>query len=149
MFTNTFKRKSAVMAMSIMFATAPFALAGNKATSASSGQDQHYQTSQGHSATSSSSTMDMQQHQAISATVEEVNQQENRVSLRLDDGNTVEMQVPAAMVSDLQQGDSVEVSIRKADKGQQSGTSGGQHSRPQSDGMGTTPSQSLNPGSTR
>src|SRR5688572_21418333 len=113
MFTHTFKRKSAIMAMSIMFATAPFALAGNKATSASSGQDQHYQTSQGHSATSSSSAMDMQHHQAISATVEEVNQQENRVSLRLDDGNTVEMQVPAAMVSDLQQGDSVEVSIRK------------------------------------
>jgi hypothetical protein len=31
MFTNTFKRKSAVMAMTIMVATAPFALAGNTA----------------------------------------------------------------------------------------------------------------------
>jgi len=149
MLTKTFKRKSAVMAMTIMFATAPFALAGNKSTSASSGQEQHYQTPKGHSTTSSSSTMEMQQHQSISATVEEVNQQENRVSLRLDDGNTVEMQVPAGMVSDLQQGDSVEVSIRKADQGQQSDMSSSQQSQPQSDTLGSSPSRPLKPGSTR
>lgn len=142
MLHKSLKRKSAVMTMAIMFAAAPFALATDRPATAPSGQQsqpQYDQKKTGHTSTSSSSSMDMQDHQAITATVEEVNQQDSSLSLRLDDGNTVEMKVPEAMLSDLQQGDSVEVSIRKANDGQQSGMSGSQPSQSGSSGMTTTP----------
>lgn len=55
------------------------------------------------------------QGQSMSATVDEVDQQEGMITLRTSNGKTVELQVPDAMLSDLQSGDRVEVSIRKAD----------------------------------
>ena len=130
------KHKSAIMAVAFLFASAPFALAHEKPASTSPAQKQHYQTS----TTPASSTMHMQDQQAISATVSEVNQQDSRVSLRLDDGNTVDLQVPQAVLSDLQQGDSVEVSIRKTNNGQQPGMSNSQPSRPGSSSL-NPPSQ--------
>ena len=118
--------KSIVVAMAIMFIAAPFALAGGQsATGAAGQQTQQYGQSQ----------MGMHHGQAISATVEEVDQEEKSLSLRLDDGKTVDLQVPEAMLSTLQKGDSVEVSIRKADKGQTPGMGGSQPSQP---GMGGT-----------
>jgi Cu/Ag efflux protein CusF len=68
------------------------------------------------------------QRHSMSATVTEVDQQEGMVTLRSSNGKTVELQVPEAMLSDLQSGDRVEVSIRKATHGmdgQSQGQSGG------------------------
>jgi hypothetical protein len=39
------------------------------------------------------------------------------IKLRSSNGKTVELEVPEAMLSDLQSGDRVEVSIRKATQG--------------------------------
>jgi hypothetical protein len=66
--------------------------------------------------------------QNISATVQEIDQQDNKVTLQFRDGNSVELQVPQQMLSDLQQGDSVNVSIQKSGKsgmGTQPGQTGG------------------------
>jgi translation initiation factor IF-1 len=110
-----------------MFIAAPFALAGGQSATGAAGKksQQHYGQSQ----------TGMKDHQAISATVEEVDQEEKSLSLRLDDGKTVDLQVSDEMLSTLQQGDSVEVSIRKADKGQMPGMGGSQQSQPGSGGM--------------
>lgn len=56
-------------------------------------------------------TMGMQE--AIPATVAEVNQQQKTVRLRLQNGETVQMKVPDQLLTSLNQGDSVQVSIRK------------------------------------
>jgi len=84
-------------------------------------------------------TMGMQSEQAISATVEDIDMQQRMITLRPAKGESIEMTVPEAMLSDLQAGDSVEVSIRKADKGSesQSGQSGSMQQQPgQSDNSG-------------
>lgn len=57
-------------------------------------------------------TMGMQQH-AIPATVSEVNQQQRTVKLRMQNGETAQFQVPQQLISQLNQGDSVQVSIQK------------------------------------
>jgi Cu/Ag efflux protein CusF len=77
-------------------------------------------------------TMGMRSGQAISATVEDVDKQQRMITLRPDKGETIELTVPEAMLSDLQAGDSVEVTIRKADKGShsQSGQSGSMQRQP-------------------
>jgi hypothetical protein len=74
----------------------------------------------------------MRSGQAISATVEDVDKQQRMITLRPDKGETIELTVPEAMLSDLQAGDSVEVTIRKADKGShsQSGQSGSMQRQP-------------------
>lgn len=83
-------------------------------------------------------TMGMQD--TINATVAEVNRQQKTVKLRMQGGETVEMKVPEQSLMNLSQGDSVQVSIRKAE-----GDSGSmQRSRPDSgttsgSGTGTTP----------
>jgi hypothetical protein len=51
--------------------------------------------------------------EAIPATVAEVNQQQKTVRLRLQNGETVQMKVPDQLLTSLNQGDSVQVSIRK------------------------------------
>lgn len=81
---------------------------------------------------SQTGTMGMQSEQAISATVENIDKQQRMITLRPDQGESIEMTVPEAMLSDLQAGDSVEVSIRKADKGSrsQSGQSGSMQHQP-------------------
>lgn len=58
-------------------------------------------------------TTGMQQQSAISATVSEVNQQQRTVKLRMQNGETAQFQVPQQLLSQLNQGDSVQVSIRK------------------------------------
>jgi hypothetical protein len=62
------------------------------------------------------------------------------ITLRPDQGESIELTVPEAMLSDLQAGDSVEVSIRKADKGSHSPSG-------QSGPMQQQPGQSGNSGS--
>jgi Cu/Ag efflux protein CusF len=77
-------------------------------------------------------TMGRQSEQAISATVEDIDKQQRMITLRPAQGESIELTVPEAMLSDLQAGDSVEVSIRKADKGShsQSGQSGSMKQQP-------------------
>ena len=60
---------------------------------------------------------------AIPATVAEVNQQQKTVRLQMQDGETVELKVPQKALAELTQGDSVQLSIRKATG--DSGTTGG------------------------
>lgn len=78
-------------------------------------------------------TMGMQSEQTISATVEDIDMQQRMSTLRPDKGESVEMTVPKAMLSILQASDSVEVSIRRVDKGSQS-QSGQSSSMPQQPG---------------
>jgi hypothetical protein len=68
----------------------------------------------------------------INATVAEVNYQQKTIRLRTQGGETVELKVPEQSLSNLKQGDSVQVSIRKAEA--QAGTSSMQQSQP---GAGT------------
>lgn len=66
----------------------------------------------------------------INATVADVNQQQNTLKLRMQGGETVEFKVPQASLSNLNKGDSVQVSIRKAEA--QSGMgAGAPKSRPE------------------
>jgi len=118
-------------AMAIVFAAAPLGLAQTSgspgAGSATSGQMGTGTTG------SSSSQMGME---TINATVADVNHQQNTVKLRMQGGETVEFKVPEASLTNLNKGDSVQVSIRKADA--QSGMgSGTQHSRPESSPSGS------------
>lgn len=76
--------------------------------------------------------MGMQDQNSISATVEDVDQEENKLELRTADGETVELKVPSAVISDLQTGDRVEVSIRK----QQGQSGSGTQSQPGQSGSG-------------
>jgi hypothetical protein len=71
---------------------------------------------------------------AIHATVDDVNQQQQTVKLRMQDGKTVELKVPAQSLTSLSKGDSVQVSIQKASG--QSNRPNSQQSRPES-GTGT------------
>jgi hypothetical protein len=72
----------------------------------------------------------------VNATVADVNHQQNTLKLRMQGGETVEFKVPQASLSNLNKGDSVQVSIRKAEG--QSGTGAGtQQSRPESTPSGS------------
>jgi hypothetical protein len=52
--------------------------------------------------------------------VEDIDRQQRVITLRPDTGESIELSVPETILSDLQTGDSVEVSIRKVAKGSQS-----------------------------
>jgi hypothetical protein len=124
MFHKTFK--TVALAVAVLFVIVPFALAGGQQGE----QTQYRPTQPGQQSTDPSSTtgqpshtgtMGMQDEKAISATVSEVDQQDKRLSLRLEDGETVDLQVSDTLLSTLQEGDSVEVSIRKSYTAQQPG----------------------------
>jgi len=85
--------------------------------------------------THSSSTGTMGAQDAIHATVDDANHQKHTVKLRMQGGETVELKVPEQSLTSLSKGDSVQVSIHKAEG--QSGMSGTQQSRPES-GTGTS-----------
>jgi hypothetical protein len=83
---------------------------------------------------------------AIPATVADVDQQRNTVKLKMQSGETVELKVPERSLTTLQKGDSVQVSIRKAN-GSQPGMGGSMSpSRPDASTPGTSPSGSGTPG---
>jgi hypothetical protein len=56
----------------------------------------------------------MGMHDSITATVADVDQQQKTIKLRMENGESVELQVPQQLLSELNKGDSVQVSIRKA-----------------------------------
>jgi len=76
----------------------------------------------------------------LQATVADVNHQHNTLKLKMQGGETVEFKLPEASLANLNKGDSVQVSIRKADA----------HSSGMGTSTGTTPSrtESGSPGST-
>jgi Cu/Ag efflux protein CusF len=118
------------LVLTLSFALTLFALAADK-----TGQTDQYSQQQGKSqqmGKESMRTMGMQSGQTLSATVEDIDQQQRMLTLRPDQGESIELTVPEAMLSGLQAGDSVEVSIRKADKGSpsQSGQSGSMQQQP-------------------
>lgn len=118
------------LVIALAFVMTLFALAAEK-TGQTGQYSQHQEKSQ-QTGKESMGTMEMQSEQAISATVENIDKQQRMITLRPDQGESIEMTVPEAMLSDLQAGDSVEVSIRKADKGSrsQSGQSGSMQHQP-------------------
>jgi hypothetical protein len=73
---------------------------------------------------------------AIPATVAEVNQQQRTVRLQMQDGATVELKVPQKVLTELTQGDSVQLSIRKA--AADSGTTGNMQPSQPGTSTGTT-----------
>jgi hypothetical protein len=68
--------------------------------------------------------------QSMAATVQEVDKQNRTLTLRSMEGDTVELKVPAGMLSNLQAGDSVEVSIHKSYRSHQQDMGGSQQSQP-------------------
>jgi hypothetical protein len=74
----------------------------------------------------------------ISATVAEIDQQQKTVTLRMQNGESVELQVPQQLLADLNEGDSVQVSIRKASGASGMGGSSRQPAQPGA-GSGTMP----------
>jgi hypothetical protein len=71
-------------------------------------------------------------HDSITATVSDVDQQQRTVKLRMQNGESVELQVPQQLLSELNKGDSVQVSIRKADS-----SSSGSSRQPAQPGAGS------------
>ena len=62
----------------------------------------------------SASAKSSQSADAASATVESIDTQQGKLTLQMEkSGRTVEMQAPEELLSDLQRGDSVEVTVRK------------------------------------
>jgi len=116
--------KTLSLTLGMLLAASTFVLAAGKTGATSTGQSSSSGTSQYKTQHSGQSAMG----QGISATVQEVDQQDRKVTLRTQDGESVELQVPQQMLTTLQEGDSVEISIRKSQSGQS--------------GMGTQPGQS-------
>lgn len=119
--------KTLALTFAMLLAVSTFALAAGKT---GAGQSSTSGTSQYGKQQSGQGAMGAQAGQTISATVQEVDQQDNKITLQMQDGESVELQVPQEMLTNLQQGDSVEVSIQKSQKGQsgmgtQSGQTGG------------------------
>jgi hypothetical protein len=109
--------KTLVFALAVLLAMVPFALAQGTTGQTSPGTQRPGMSSPGttYPSSSSSQTGTMHMQEAIPATVTDVDQQENTVTLRMQDGETVELKVPQTLASGLQMGDSVQVTIRKAD----------------------------------
>jgi hypothetical protein len=110
--------KTVVFALAVLLAVVPFALA-QQSDRPSGAQQPGTRVTPGASSQSGMSGMP----HAIFATVTDVDQKDNTVTLRMQDGEKVELKVPQTLASDLTEGDSVQVTIRKADKGMGGATS--------------------------
>ena len=124
-----------VFAMAVVLTAAPFVVAQTSGSGSTTGG------TMSPGATGSTGTSSLQMGtmgmDTVNATVADVNHQQNTVKLRMQGGETVEFKVPQASLSNLNKGDSVQVSIRKAEG--QSGTTGAgtQQSRPESSPSGS------------
>jgi Cu/Ag efflux protein CusF len=111
--------KTWALAIAMAFAVSPLAFAADK-TGAGKGQQSGYQGQTSTTGQTGQSSMgQMGQGQGMQATVQDVDRQAGTVTLQSTDGKSVELQVPQSMLSDLQAGDSVRVSIQKSESGQQ------------------------------
>jgi hypothetical protein len=133
--------KTIALALAVLLAIVPVALAQGTTGQSSPSTQRPGMSVPGTTSTPGTTplqtgTMGMQD--AISATVAEVDQQQNTVTLRMQGGEMVEFKVPQTLASSLQMGDSVQVTIRKADA-QKSGMGGSMSPSSPSSPGGTTP----------
>lgn len=129
--------KTLACSFGALLITAPLAFAAGSSTTSQSGQSTQQRMNQsGSSQTSGGMGM---MSETTSATVASVNKSQGTVTIRPENSQqTVELKVPQQMLNDLQAGDSLEVSIRKA-----SGSSSGMpHSPSSSPGMSGSGTQS-------
>src|SRR5262249_10862474 len=128
--------KAVVFAIAVVFAAAPFVFAQTAGPgSATSGTQQQMSPgtttgSQPSHSSPSSQMGTMGAQDAIHATVADVNHQHNTLKLKMQSGETVEFKVPEASLTNLNKGDSVQVSIHKAEKQSGMGTQPAQPARP-------------------
>ena len=135
--------KTIVFAIAVIVVAAPFVLAQTSGGSTSSGQMAPGTT---HSPSTSSQMGTMSTRDTLNATVADVNHQRNTLKLKMQGGETVEFKVPEASLTNLNKGDSVSVSIHKAEGSSSMGTQPAQPARPES----TRPESTRpSPGATR
>lgn len=128
---------ASVLAMAVVLAAAPCVFAQASGTGSTTGGTMHPGAT---GTTGASSTqMGSMGMDTVNATVADVNHQHNILKLRMQGGETVEFKVPQTSLSTLNKGDSVQVSIRKAEG--QSGRGAGTDQAPlksSPSGSGTT-----------
>src|SRR5215468_999064 len=129
--------KTIVFAIAVIVVAAPFVLAqtsgGSSSSGTSSGQMAPGTTSPpstSKSPSTSSQMGTMSTRDTLNATVADVNHQRNTLKLKMQDGETVEFKVPEASLTNLNKGDSVSVSIHKAERQSGMGTQPAQPARP-------------------
>jgi hypothetical protein len=118
--------KTIVSTLALVFTAAPLVLAqssgsgpsgmGSGATGSPSerpGMSSPGTTGSSTTGTPSPSMGTMGAPPAIPATVDDINQRQQTVKLRMQDGKTVELKVPEQALASLSKGDSVQVSINK------------------------------------
>lgn len=138
--------KTFTLALVMGCAMTPFALAQGQTGTPGTPREQPGMERPGAQQTKPQGQQGMQsQHpgQAMTATVQDVDKQNRTLTLRSMEGDTVELKVPASMLSNLEAGDNVEVSIHKSSRSYQKDMGGSQKSRPgQSGNMQQQPGQS-------
>jgi hypothetical protein len=118
--------KTIVFAIAVIVAAAPFVLAqtygGGSTPSGQMGpgttstpSTPSSQMGPGATSTPSSPMGTMSTRDTIRATVADVNHQHNTIKLKMQGGETVEFKVPEQSLTNLNKGDSVQVSIHKAE----------------------------------
>jgi hypothetical protein len=125
--------KTFTLALVMAGAMAPFALGQGQVGTPGTPRQQPGMERPGTQQTRPQGQQGMQSQQpgqSMAATVQEVDKQNRTLTLRSMEGDTVELKVPAAMLSNLQAGDSVEVSIHKAYRSHQQDLGGSQQSQP-------------------
>src|SRR5215831_17573486 len=105
--------KAVVFAIAVVFAAAPFVFAQAPGTTPGTTPSPGTQERMG-TGTQSSQMGALGAQDTLNATVADVNHQHNTVKLKMQGGETVEFKVPEASLSNLNKGDSVQVSIHKA-----------------------------------
>src|SRR5712691_4579768 len=125
-----------VFAIAGIFAAAPFVLAQMDGGGSTPGGQMGPGTTSTPS-TPSSQMGTMSTRDTINATVADVNHQHKTVKLKMQGGETVEFKVPDASLTNLNKGDSVQVSIRKAEGQSGMSTQPAQPARPARPESGT------------
>src|SRR6266705_7180368 len=103
--------KTIVFAIAVIVAAAPFVLAQTYGGGSTPGG----QMGPGTTSAPSSQMGTMRTRDTINATVADVNHQHNTIKLKMQGGETVEFKVPEQSLTNLNKGDSVQVSIHKAE----------------------------------
>ena len=120
--------KTIVFAIAVIVAAAPFVLAQTYGGGSTPGG----QMGPGATSAPSSQMGTMSTRDTINATVADVNHQHNTIKLKMQGGETVEFKVPEQSLTNLNKGDSVQVSIHKAEGHSGLSTQPAQPARPQS-----------------
>jgi len=130
--------KTIVFAIAVIVAAAPFVLAQTTGggysgqTSPGTSSTPSPQMGPGTSSTPSSQMGTMSTRDTINATVADVNHQHNTIKLKMQGGETVEFKVPEQSLTNLNKGDSVQVSIHKAEGHSGMSTQPARPARPES-----------------